>query len=105
MKHIHKRKSYLPAFVIMVILWFATLFIFFTIPPQSFLIIGLFLLLLSLAVFVTLSLLLANSKISLLATGILTLLIVLKKLGRLNIVNIALIIVIFFIFNQLFKKR
>lgn len=105
MQHKPKQKNYLLSFLITLAFWLGTGFIFLTIPPKSLLIIGLFVILLFLALFFTLSLITASSKYGFLISIGLTLILILKKTGQATPLNLFLLLIIIIILNLLFKKR
>lgn len=105
MQHIQKQKNYLLSFIVTLVLWFGTGFIFFNLPPESLLIIGLFSILLFLALFFTLSLIIGSSKYGFLISTVLIVIIVLRKLGQATPLNLFLLLIIIITLNLLFKKR
>lgn len=105
MQHIQKQKNYLLSFIVTLVFWVGTGFIFFTLPPASLLIVGLFSISLFLALFFTLSLIIGNSKYGFLTSTGLIVIIVLRKLGQATALNLFLLLIIIITLNLLFKKR
>ncbi|CAN5343290.1 hypothetical protein BH10PAT1_BH10PAT1_2090 [soil metagenome] len=89
---VEKQKSIIPKIILTIILWLSLLFIILFFDPDTFLILPLFFLIVSLALFFTFSLILKNKRRSLLISLTLLILLIFKFLGIANIINIILIL-------------
>ncbi len=98
------RKNYLPSLILAVLFWLGGGFIFFTLPPNSILIIGIFLILTTLAIFLTFSFILRSSKRGLVLTLGIIFLVLLKKIAQLTFVNVLLVFAILITISVFLKK-
>lgn len=100
----NKPKNYLPLLILLFLLWLSIGYIFTSIPPQSSFVIGFFLILITLTIFLTLSLLLKNSSKGFLLTLVLIILLILKKLGQMNLLNLLVLLTILIVSKSLIRR-
>lgn len=104
-RRLNQRKNFLPAFLLAVLTWFLWSWLIFSVPPTSNLIIGLFLVLLFLALFLTAALTLANSRRGFFIAFAVVGFLLFRLFGLANLLNLILLAAILFCLEFYLHKR
>jgi hypothetical protein len=103
---IKRRKNFLPALILALLFWGLLGWLVYSFPPANNLLISTFYLCLFLAVFLTSSLVFANSKLGSLVAFWLILFLVFRYFKIGNVLNLSLLTAIFFLLGiYLYKAR
>jgi len=102
---VRRRRNFLPTFIFNIFLWLCCLLILFFIPPDNLLSIFSFLFFLWLALALTFSLILVNSRRGFLFSLLLILFLILNWQKLANVLNIILLTTFVLILELYFTKR
>jgi hypothetical protein len=86
-----KRENFLPTLLLAILAWLGLVYIFYFQAPESNYIVGLFYLFLFIAFFLTISLLLANSRHGFLSALALISILLLRQFEQFHIINLVLL--------------
>ncbi len=90
-RHLSQRENFLPTLFLAILAWLGWIYLFYFQAPESSYVIGLFYLFLFIALFLTISLLLANSRRGFLSALALISFLLLRQFEQGHIINLLLV--------------